>query len=280
MSALNQLTADTVNHSIINKNTANKDGTVDENVTNRVLAETADLANLQQAVIADHVELMTKEPAIEPVVSMPAIKEKAVVATPEIFTQLLTELDEIEVVQTAGINDYSQACKILDQFERHIAKQHKVRIEVRFSESHQAARQQALVLLKKSATAGNTAAMLRLAMYELLNEGLVTDKVASTEAGVELVKQATNASDSRGQRLLSRMYYQGIGVTQDMDNGKIWLEQAAKNGHEDAANVVAQWQQAQMLITSQKQEQHSTKRYQLLIAVVVVVSLLLIIFVK
>lgn len=280
MSALNQLTADTVNHSIINKNTANKDGTVDENVTNRVLAETADLANLQQAVIADHVELMTKEPALEPVVSMPAIKEKAVVATPEIFTQLLTELDEIEVVQTAGINDYSQACKILDQFERHIAKQHKVRIEVRFSESHQAARQQALVLLKKSATAGNTAAMLRLAMYELLSEGLVTDKVASTEAGVELVKQATNASDSRGQRLLSRMYYQGIGVTQDMDNGKIWLEQAAKNGHEDAANVVAQWQQAQMLITSQKQEQHSTKRYQLLIAVVVVVSLLLIIFVK
>ncbi len=217
-------------------------------------------------------EIATVQPKI--------INSKRLAPTPELFTQLLAELDTIEVAQSAGNDDYRQACKVLDQFERHIAKQQKVRDEVRFSENHQAARQQALIRLKKSATAGNTAAMLRLGMYELLGEGLVTDRVSSEAAGAELVKQAANASDSRAQRLLSRMYYQGLGVAQDMDNGKIWLEQAAKNGHEEAASVVAQWQQAQMLMTSQKQEQHSIKRYQLLIAVVVVIALLLIIFVK
>ncbi|WP_227672299.1 tetratricopeptide repeat protein [Psychrobacter urativorans] len=203
--------------------------------------------------------------------------------TPEIFTQLLTELDEIEVVQTAGNSDYQQARKILDQFERHIVKQHKPRAQVIFSEKHQASRKQTLVLLKKSATAGNTAAMLRLAMYELLGEGLLIDnpenEAAAKENGVNWVKQAASTKDSRAQRLLSRMYYQGIGVPQDINNGKHWLEQAAENGHLEAAGLVAQWQQAQILITTRKQEEHSFKRYQLLIGVVVVGALLLIIFV-
>lgn len=198
---------------------------------------------------------------------------------PEIFAQLLTELESVEMMQSAGSNDYQQACKILDQFERHIAKQKVVRTHVMFSESHQAARQQALIMLKSAATLGHTAAMLRLAMYELLGEGLAKDKDAGKEAGVAWVKQAASERDIRAQRFLSRLYYQGVGVPQDIDNGKYWLEQAAKNGHADAAMVVAQWQQAQVLMTTQKQEHNSIKRYQLLIGVVVVAALLLIIFV-
>lgn len=204
---------------------------------------------------------------------------KPILVTPELFTQLLSELDEIEVIQTAGNSEYQQACKILDQFERHIAKQHKPRAQVRFSESHQNVRQRALQLLAEAATAGNTAAMARLAMYELLGEGLITDKNASQEAGVEWVKQAASANDSRAQRLLSKLYYQGVGVSQDMDAGKLWLEQAAKNGHPEAAEVVAQWQQAEVLISVQQTEQHSIKRYQLLITAIVIAALLLIIFV-
>lgn len=204
---------------------------------------------------------------------------KPIIVTPELFTQLLSELDEIEVIQTAGNSEYQQACKILDQFERHIAKQHKPRAQVRFSESHQNVRQRALQLLAEAATAGNTAAMARLAMYELLGEGLITDKNASQEAGVEWVKQAASANDSRAQRLLSKLYYQGVGVSQDMDVGKLWLEKAAKNGHPEAAEVVAQWQQAEVLISVQQTEQHSIKRYQLLITAIVIAALLLIIFV-
>ena len=222
----------------------------------------------------------------------PVIKNnKPPALTPEIFTQLLQELASIEVSQTNGNDDYNQACKILDQFERHIARQNTARSEVAFSQTHQEQRQQALAKLHDSATVGHTGAMLRLAMYELLGEGLIADnnandnadKKASNEAGVERVKQAANAQDSRAQRLLSRLYYQGLGqgfgVEQDMQSGRYWLEQAAKNGHSEAAALLAQWQQAQTLITTREQEQHSTKRYQLLIIVVIIAAIALIVFV-
>ena len=119
--------------------------------------------------------------------------------------------------------------------------------------------------------------MLRLAMYELLNEGITEDLTTSTADGIALVKQAASLQDSRAQRLLSKLYYQGIGVPQDLSNGKYWLEQAAVNGHKEAASVVAQWQQAEALMTTTTQEQSSIKRYQLLIGVVVVIALLVII---
>ena len=199
--------------------------------------------------------------------------------TPAIFTQLLVELDNIEVIQTAGNSEYQQAHKVLEQLEQHIAKQSQPRAQMRFSESHLAAKQQALLTLQEAAHAGNSAAMLHLAMYELLGEGLTVDKGAATASGVEWVKQAASKNDSRAQRLLSKMYYQGVGVAQDIDTGKYWLEQAAENGHAEAANVVGQWQQAQALITTQKQEQHSMKRYQLLFAAILVVAILILIIV-
>ena len=206
----------------------------------------------------------------------PAVKESP---TPELFSQLLIELDEIEVPQTAGKTEYEQACKVLDQFEQHIAKQDKQRAQVTFSQQHLAVKQQALLKLQDAAHAGNSAAMLRLAMYELLGEGANTDKVAGMESGVEWVKQAAGKDDSRAQRLLSKLYYQGFGVPQDMTNGKYWLEQAAKNDHPEAASLMSQWQQAQTLISTQKQEQHSLKRYQLLFAVIIVIAILIFIIV-
>lgn len=206
--------------------------------------------------------------------------------TIEIFTRLLAELDEIEVVQSAGIADYQQARKTLDQFERHIARQTKPRAQVAFSDAHQHARQQALTRLKKSAEAGNTAAMLRLAMYELLDEGLVAkEKVKSDEVaidenvGVSLVKKAAAARDCRAQRLLSKLYYQGFGVSQSIDTGRYWLEQAADSGHPEAITINNEWQRAQLLITAKNQEQHSLKRYQLLIGAILIAAILLIIFV-
>lgn len=217
------------------------------------------------------------ETNLEPTIQK--LQEPKVIVTPERFTQLLKELDEIEVIQTAGTDDYNRARRVLDQFEQHIAKQNKPRHEVQFSKAHQLARQKAVSVLHSSANAGNSAAMLRLAMYELLGEGVSTDKETGMTSGVRLIEQAANQDDSRAQRLLSKLYYQGVGVAQDVDKGKYWLEQAADNGHSEAASVVAQWQQAQILITTQKQEQHSIKRYQVLIGAIIIVALLLIIFV-
>ncbi|MBB3107293.1 hypothetical protein FHS24_001810 [Psychrobacter luti] len=252
--------------------------------TDEPLAKTASLTvpleapSVQTAPVASS-QAGLKEVAIKPTIKLvvkPLIKEAP---TPEIFTQLFTELDEIDVPQTAGKTEYEQASKVLAQFEQHIAKQDKPRTQVIFSQQHLAAKQQALVKMQDAAHAGHSAAMLRLAMYELLGEGVNTDKVAGMEAGVEWVKQAASRNDSRAQRLLSRLYYQGFGVPQDMTNGKYWLEQAAQNGHEEAASLVSQWQQAQTLISTQKQEQHSLKRYQLLFVVIIVVAILIFIIV-
>jgi len=215
-------------------------------------------------------------------VAQPTAKPKSPVkntSTPEMFTQLLVELDEIAVPQSAGDMQYQQSRKILDQFEQHIAKQNKPRRQVIFSDDHIAAKNKALLLLQAAAEDGNTAAMLRLAMYELLGEGLTADSDNQKKSGVEWVNQAASKNDSRAQRLLSKMYYQGVGVSQDIDSGKYWLEQAADNGHAEAANLVQQWQQAQVLLTTQKQEQHSTKRYQLLIGAIIAVALLIIIII-
>ena len=158
--------------------------------------------------------------------------------TPKIFRQLLIELDDIEVVQTAGNIEYQKASKVLDQFEKHIAKKDKPRAQITFSERHLAAKEQALQALQESSNLGNTAAMLRLAMYELLGEGISLDDSRGAESGLKWIKQAANSNDSRGQRLLSKMYYQGIGVPQDVASGKYWLDKAAENGHPEAANVV------------------------------------------
>jgi len=165
----------------------------------------------------------------------------------------------------------------LDQFEEHIAKQNKSRAQVSFSQNHLKAKKQALLKLQEAANAGNTAAMLRLAMYELLGEGLAVDKSAGTATGAEWVKQAASKDDSRAQRFLSKMYYQGIGVTQDIENGQYWLTQAAKHGHAEAADLVAHWQQTQDLMSTQKREQHSIKRYQILLGAVAVIAMLILI---
>ena len=271
-----QTNTNAVNHTSYNELQTTPEVVQTEAISAKPNLSTASLeSSTAQTTAAESVQVNLKQTELKPAIK-PIIKEAP---TPELFSQLLTELDEIEVPQIAGKTEYEQARKVLDQFEQYIAKQEKPRAQVAFSQQHLAAKQQALARLQDAAHAGNSAAMLRLAMYELLGEGINTDKVAGMEAGVEWVKQAASKNDSRAQRLLSKLYYQGFGVPQDMTNGKYWLEQAAENGHVEAASLVSQWQQAQALISTQKQEQHSLKRYQLLFAVIIVVAILIFIIV-
>ena len=271
-----QTNTDAVNHTFYDELQTIPEVVQTEAISAKPNLSTASLeSSTAQTTAAESVQVNLKQTELKPAVK-PLIKEAP---TPELFSQLLIELDEIEVPQIAGKTEYEQARKVLDQFEQHIAKQDKPRAQVTFSQQHLAAKQQALAKLQDAAHAGNSAAMLRLAMYELLGEGVNADKVAGMESGVEWVKQAASKDDSRAQRLLSKLYYQGFGVPQDMTNGKYWLEQAAKNGHAEAASLMSQWQQAQTLISTQKQEQHSLKRYQLLFAVIIVIAILIFIIV-
>lgn len=214
-------------------------------------------------------------PVNQPIQAKPA---KAAAPTPEVFVQLMRDLDNIDVPQNSGQSEYQKARKVLDQFEQHIAKQNKSRADVKFSEANLTARKKALLLLDRSAKVGNTSAMLTLAMYELLGEGLIAKKDDQQEKALALIKKAAD-SDSRAQRLLSRLYYQGLFVPQDLAIGKFWLEKAAENGHPDAIDVQSQWRQAEWLLTEKKQEQTSIKRYQIFIAIVVIAAILLVLFV-
>ena len=119
-----------------------------------------------QTITAETTSVVSSQAALKEVAVKPTTK---FAPTPELFSQLLIELDEIEVPQIAGKTEYEQACKVLDQFEQHIAKQEKPRAQVAFSQQHLTAKQQALLKLQDAAHAGNSAAMLRLAMYELLD---------------------------------------------------------------------------------------------------------------
>ena len=214
-------------------------------------------------------------PAPEPVAAVTETlpKPKPIKPTPQPFVQLLNDLNTMDVPQTAGVQDYQNASKVLDQFEQHIAKQNKPRAEVHFSDTHLSAREQALLKLKNAADAGHTGAQLRLGMYELLGEGLDNNK----EAGINLVKQAAEKGDVRAERLLSHLYYQGIGVAMNSGQGKYWLEKAAANGHVEASELVNEWQHAEALMMTRQQEQSSIQRYQILLGIVAVAALLLIV---
>lgn len=265
----------------VNAKAAYENKTIEPSIVNSTINNIANLS----AINSDKTQKEKTKASAVPKIALS--KPKVVSPTPEIFTQLLIELEEIAVAQDKGDTDYQQACKTLDQFERYIARQTKPRAQVAFSEQHQEAREHALIMLEQAASAGHTGAMLRLAMYELLGESpsvnhKIDDKVKEVteeSLGVDWVKKAANNKDSRAQRLLSKMYYQGIGVEQNIERGKFWLEQAAKNGHAEAAEVVAQWQKAELLMTTKQEAQHSSKRYQWLVAAIAVAALLLLILV-
>jgi TPR repeat protein len=177
--------------------------------------------------------------------------------------------------QSAGVDEYQKAVKILDVFEGFVVAQKRPRSEVKLSDSHTELREEAVALLTDSAEQGHTGAMLRLAMQKMLGEGTTQDLAA----GALLVQKAASQDDARAQRLLSKLYYQGLGVNQDLTLGKHWLEQAAKNGHPEAQHLVEQWQQVEALTSVQKQDQVSNKRYLLLFVGIMVLVLLLVIMV-
>ena len=192
-----------------------------------------------------------------------------------LHTDLLKDLSVLDRPQSAGVDDYQKAVKILDIFEGFVVAQKKPRSEVKLSASHTELREEAVALLSASAEQGHTGAMLRLAMQKMLGEGTEKDLAE----GASWVQKAASRDDARAQRLLSKLYYQGLGLTQDLTLGKHWLEQAAKNGHPEAQQLVEQWQQVEALTNVQKQEQVANKRYLLLFVGVLVLALLLVIMV-
>ena len=194
------------------------------------------------------------------------------------FTKLRDDLKHIKVAQTQGAALYQQADKVLEQFDRHIAKliqSGKSLAQIEFSTQHQQARRQALAKLNEASKLGNTDAMLRLAIAYFLGEGVKKD----TDKGVALIQKAVRATDPRAQRQLSRLYYQGLGVSQDTTQGLHWLETAADNGHAEAKEVLEQWYASQTVLDERKYDATTDRRYLFLVILVLVVAVVIFILV-
>ncbi len=188
---------------------------------------------------------------------------------------MLAELDSYVINQFQGEQEYAQGKKVMHQFDAHARKQGKPTAELNFSEKHLQAKNQGLELINKSASYGNTTAMIHLAVYYLRGDWLPKD----ISKGVALIENAANAKDPRAMRELSRLYYQGVGVPQDASKGKYWVEQAANAGHPDAKQVVQQMRMAEMMVNEYKADKTSDQRYLYFFIGLFVFMLLLIIFI-
>lgn len=229
-------------------------------------------ASLSQATAPSNLEssALTRLPK-KP--SPPAFRDPDPLAV--LSKEAIKDIKTTSYAQTAGQALYHKACKVLDIFEGYIHSQSRPRSEVQLSVKHERMREEAIVWLKESADSGNTAAMIRLALYTMLGEGRSQD----IEAGVSLIQRAASIGDPRAQRLLSKLNYQGVGMAQDMKQGRYWLEEAAKNGHEESQKLLTEWQQADALTLVKQEDQKSDKRYLILIGAIIVLAVALIVFV-
>lgn len=115
-------------------------------------------------------------------------------------------------------------------------------------DKQQANAQSALNALEKIANAGNTNAMLSLAVYAF--EGRLMDDTSKATA---FVQRAADGGDVRAQKLLSRLYYQGLGVKTSTEMGQMWLDRAAQGGHPEAKKL----QMQMSLVKDMKNDYHS-----------------------
>lgn len=198
----------------------------------------------------------------------------------DMFTQLRADLSTQASLASLEDKAYQKACHILNQFDDHIAKHisHKgiTANQVAFSQQHQSIRTRAIATLEQSAKRNNPDAMLRLASYLLLGEGVEKDETAA----LAWIQQAAQLENASAQRLLSKLYYQGVGVKQDMDVGKYWLDKAASNGHPEAQQVRQALQLTQDLQHEQRQERKRDSRYLMLLVAVVTMAVMMLLFIK
>lgn len=136
-------------------------------------------------------------------------------------------------------------------------------------DKQQANLSQALQMLEKVADAGNTNAMLSLAVYAF--EGRLMD---DQDKAVALIQKAGEMGDIRAQKLMSRLYYQGLGVGASTEMGQLWLDRAAKGGHEEAKKLQRQLKNISLMKNEQKNESQKDKRMYTTLVVVGVLFLI------
>lgn len=204
--------------------------------------------------------------------------------TPKLFAEAYQDLVDMSLPSDSN-ESYQQAAKVLTQFDNYINEalsKGQTLEQIHFNDTQKNARktalQQLIVLIKNHNHSG---AMLRMALYCFEGRGMAQD----TKKALALVTQAANMQDARAQKLLSRLYYQGFEVGNDVikadpQMGEYWLKKAADNGHEDAKKVCAYINQVQILKDDYQAQANLDKRYGIMLMVVAVIVVLVLLLIN
>lgn len=76
----------------------------------------------------------------------------------------------------------------------------------------------------------------------------------------EVNQRFAQAGSKEGQFKLAEMYEQGLGTPADLEKARFWYEQAAGQGHEEAAARVADWEARQAARRQQAEQVLARKR--------------------
>lgn len=91
---------------------------------------------------------------------------------------------------------------------------------------------QAMTLLKKAADAGHAAAQAGF--------GYILDKTDDDQEAVRYYRMSAEQGHVDGMYGLGSLYLMGEGVTQDLAEGRKWIEKAAAGGGDQAIRVLAE----------------------------------------
>lgn len=185
----------------------------------------------------------------------PKNKKNSLQAHAKNFAEVKADLVTMPAANTAHQSHHQKAMAVIDKVA-HLMQDSPDKI-AHLTDKQKQTVSYAITLLTKVANAGNTDAMLSLALCYFEGVGIASDD----KVGFEWVQKAANMNDVRAQKLLSRLYYQGIGTDASTELGKLWLHRAADNGHSEAKKLVAHFTQIQSMQDDIKTEAEQDKKY-------------------
>lgn len=208
---------------------------------------------------------------VQPIVK-PSSKPKVPIKKDE-FNEVKQDLINLPAIATPHDEHYQKAKAMLDKITTAITQNGQTLDTL--SDDYKRAIAQAVGVLEKVANAGNTNAMLLLAIVHY--DGIL---LANNPSAVfDWTKKSADANDIRGQKLLSRLYYQGIGTNPSVATGQFWLEKSATGGHPEAKKLQSQLEYIEMIKQDRQAEQQKDKKLYIMLAgagtVIVVVLWLL-----
>lgn len=179
------------------------------------------------------------------------------------FAELKSDMGSLPPANDAHTAHYQKAMTVINQATAVLSKNP----EQPLGTKQTATIAQALGLLEKVANAGNTNAMLSLALVRF--EGILGKENPTT--AVAWVQKAADMGDVRAQKLMSRLYYQGRGVSASVEMGEMWLARAAEGGHPEAKKLQAQFNQIKLMRDDVRVEAQKDKRYLMLLGGVLLI---------